>query len=526
MGDTRTGKDQPSPLAQRTTGVGDEAPHTPLDTDRISALEAELARRQALMDGLFNASYDGLAVLSAEGEFLAINPAFECLTGIKRSEWVGRQVEEMQRFPGVTQRSATLQAIQTKAPATTLVNITGGETVLITANPHFAPDGQLANIILNMRNITQLNYFKYQLEQGRWETRHGQLEQFRTGYLHSRLHAVGLGDFVFVSPVMNNILSTIIQIADFDSTILLYGETGTGKGVLAKCLHRLSRRAKGPFVEVNCGALPDTLVESELFGYEPGAFTGSARVGKRGFFEQARAGTIFLDEIEALPLGAQTKLLKVLDDKVIVPLGAAAPRSVDVRIVTATNQDLHEMVAARKFRADLLYRLEVIPIYIPPLRERPEDVRACVDAFFASFTKQFGRDCVCSSEATGMLLRYHYPGNVRELRNIIERLVQTTTGTEIGVPNLPEQVRTAVLPVLPELAKVMTGPASEAVLPERIDLTRHVEEVERKLLEHYAGVCRSTYELAERTGLHQSSIMRRLKRYGIPLRPEGKKNVT
>lgn len=511
--------EQTDAATQQGTSAGRERAADSLNqTEQLRALETELARDKALKDAIFNASYDGIAVLDAEGAFLDINPAFERLTGIKRAEWIGRRIEEMQRFPGVTQRSATLQVIRTKAPATTLVNITGGEMVLITGSPHFGPDGQLLNIILNMRNMTQLNYLKYQLEQGRWETRHGQLEQFRSSYLHPRLQEVGLGDFVFASPVMSNILSTLFQIADFDSTILLYDETGTGKGILAKCLHRLSRRAKGPFVEMNCGALPDTLVESELFGYEPGAFTGSARSGKHGFFEHAQHGTIFLDEIEALPLGAQAKLLKVLDDKVVTPLGTAAPRPVDVRIVAATNRSLQEMVAAGTFRADLLYRLEVIPIYIPPLHERPEDIHAFIDAFFTQFCKQFGRACVLSSEALTILLRYPYPGNVRELRNIMERLVQTAAGTEIGVQDLPERVRNAAPSLSPvQSGKALSERAIENSLPERIDLVRYVEDIERKFLEHYARLCGSTYELAERTGLHQSSVMRRLKRYGITI---------
>ncbi|MGH8008975.1 MAG: sigma-54 interaction domain-containing protein, partial [Candidatus Binatia bacterium] len=492
-------------MRQGTSTDRERAADSSNQTAQLRALETELARDKALKDAIFNASYDGIAVLDADGVFLDINPAFERLTGIKRVEWIGRRIEEMQRFPGVTQRSATLQVIRTKAPATTLVNITGGQMVLITGSPHFGPEGQLRNIILNMRNMTQLNYLKYQLEQGRWETRHGQLEQFRSSYLHPRLQEVGLGDFVFASPVMTNIVSTVLQIAEFDSTILLYGETGTGKGVLAKCLHRLSRRAQGPFVEVNCGALPDTLVESELFGYEPGAFTGSSRSGQRGFFAQAQGGTIFLDEIEDLPLGAQAKLLKVLDDKVIIPLGAATPRPVDVRIVAATNRNLHEQVAAGRFRADLLYRLEVIPIYLPPLRERPEDVRACIDAFFTQFRQQFRRESVLSSEALALLLRYPYPGNVRELRNIMERLVQTTAGTEIGVQDVPEQVRNAALPLSPvESVKALPEREMEDTLPEHIDLVRYVEDIERKLLAHYARSCGSTYELAERTGLHQS----------------------
>ena len=482
---------------------------------RAKELEEELRQRKALMDAMLEASYDGLCLLSCDGIFLEMNAAFERVTGLKRSEWLGKTIEEMRRVPGMARRSAALQVMEGVWPATTLVNVAGGEMLLVTANPHLGPNGEVLNIILNVRNITHLNYLKYQLERGRGEAKVADIEKFRVSFLQNQLRAAGLGDVVVASPIMANILSTAEQIAGFDSTILLCGETGTGKGVVAKFIHRLSGRAKKPFVEVNCGAIPEGLVESELFGYEPGAFTGSLRSGKKGQFELANGGTLFLDEIAELPLGSQTKLLQFLDDKVVHRVGGTSPRRVEVRIIAATNKNLREQAETGRFRRDLLYRLEVIPLYIPPLRERPEDIKALLYSFLDQFNREFHEKRAIASEAMAALFRYSYPGNVRELKNIMARLVLTTGSNVIGVEALPDYVREAApAPSAPSLVE-------KTDFGETIDLHKHLEDVERAILAHYAARCRSTYEIADRTGIHQSSVVRKLKKYKIPVAPGG-----
>jgi transcriptional regulator with PAS, ATPase and Fis domain len=308
------------------------------------------------------------------------------------------------------------------------------------------------------------------------------------------------------------VLLTAAEIAEFDSTVLLYGETGTGKGVVARLLHQLSRRADKPFIELNCSALPESLVESELFGYEPGAFTGALRGGKKGQFEVADGGTIFLDEIGELPLASQAKLLAVLEDKLVRRVGGTSSRRVDVRIICATNRDLRELVAAGRFREDLHYRLEVIPLLIPPLRERPEDVKAMAYAFLERMNRQFGRTHALSLEAISALMHYEFPGNVRELRNLLERLVMITRSPEIGLEDLPEHLR-KLAPRPKSEPESASAPAPETA--DKVAYRARVEGLERSLLSHYASLSRSTYELAERTGLHQSSVVRKLKKYGI-----------
>lgn len=423
--------------------------------------------------------------------------------------------ERAQRATRFSIRSGTKIVLTTVLPSRARV------TVAIFSNPHFGADGKLQNIIMNVRNITQLNYLKYQLERGREHARVSDLEKFRAGHLQSRLEAVGLGDTVLASPIMTGVLSTAEQVAEFDSAVLLSGETGVGKGIVAKFIHRLSRRAEKRFIEVNCGAIPDGLVESELFGYQPGAFTGSARSGKKGQFEVADGGTIFLDEVSELPLASQTKLLKFLDDKVLHRLGSTSPKRVDVRVLAATNKNLRELAEAATFRKDLLYRLEVIPLYIPPLRERREDVRALLCAFLEQYNKEFRGERAIASEAMPYLVRYDYPGNVRELKNLVARLVLTARGPEISVLDLPDYVRaTAGTGSIDHPPVAETSPVAAAdreASDGASSLRKRLEEVERHVLAQHARSCRSTYEIAARLGVHQSSVVRKLRKYGISL---------
>lgn len=481
---------------------------------RIAELEGALTRRTALMGAVLAASYDGLAVLSPEGVFLEINEAFARFTGIVHDEWIGRRIEDMQRLPGIPQRSAAREVMEGRWPASTLVEGRNGETFLITANPQLDSEGRVLHIILNLRNITRLNHLKYRLERERGRASLESQSKAAADYVRARLDEAGIPDVVCVSEPFVELLMTAAEVAEYDSTVLLYGETGTGKGVIARVLHRLSRRADGPFVELNCGALPESLVESELFGYDAGAFTGALRAGKRGQFELAEGGTIFLDEVGELPLTSQAKLLKVMDDKVVARVGGTAPRKVDVRFICATNNDLRELVQRGLFREDLRYRLEVIPFVVPPLRKRPEDIKALAYAFLEQMNRQFGKRAVLALETIVALQHYAFPGNVRELRNLIERLVMTAKNEEIQVGDLPGDIlASAPAPSEPEAA-----PPDEDTLPEQVDFRARVDALERRLLVHYARLSSSTYELAKRTGLHQSSVMRKLRKFGIRLK--------
>ncbi len=479
------------------------------DSAPSRSLEEQLSSQQALLDAVMNASYDGICLVSPAGQFIEMNDAFEHITGFKRDDWIGRTIDEMRSTPGTARNSAALQVLNGSYPATTLVNLQGGELMLVTANPHFDGDGELLNIVLNVRNFTQLSSLKRQLERHRGEEGFQELE--RT-HLQGRLSNAGLDDFIVKSPAMIEIVSTAMQIADYDLTILIEGETGVGKGVLASLVHRSSRRRDKPFVQVNCGAIPESLVESELFGYESGAFTGSSPEGKEGFFEAADGGTIFLDEIGELPKSSQAKLLQILDDRMLTRVGSTDSRRLDVRVIAATNRRLRELTRSGEFRADLLYRLETIPLFIPPLRERPEDLAALIGRFIESCNREYGRERTITDEAVQYLMGCEFPGNVRELKNQIVRLALTAPGNSIGLEDVQREVSREPGDAQPEDVDM---PSAGGSMKDRL------EEVERRILTETSDRCSSTYEMAEQLGIDQSSVVRKLKKYGIGKRKAG-----
>ncbi|HLP30890.1 MAG TPA: sigma-54 dependent transcriptional regulator [Geothrix sp.] len=273
-----------------------------------------------------------------------------------------------------------------------------------------------------------------------------------------------LGELVGVGPVMRKINALIGKVSRADTTVLLTGESGTGKEVVARLIHRYSERAKGPFVAVNCGALPETLLESELFGFEKGAFTGAGSM-KRGLFEEAGGGILFLDEIGEMPLSLQVKLLRVLQERRFRRLGATEERAVDVRVIAATNRDLRARAETGAFREDLYYRLNILQIELPPLRERPEDLPVLAEHFIRRSCQKLGKPPMpLHPETMAQLLGYRFPGNVRELENLMERCVALNPGGPITRDLLPEGLGAAVgEPVEPR-------PAPLAIPPEGVDL--------------------------------------------------------
>lgn len=290
------------------------------------------------------------------------------------------------------------------------------------------------------------------------------------------------------SDAMRAVLVQVEQIAPVSSTVLIEGESGTGKELVARAVHLRSPRRNKPFIAVNVGALPETLLESELFGHEKGAFTGAAE-RRLGRFELAHGGTIFLDEIGEIPPSTQVKLLRVLEEREVTRVGGTTTIPVDVRVVTATNAPLREAVARGAFRADLFYRLNVLRIYLPPLRERREDIPTLVRRFVAELSQAHDRPFHgISAEAMQVLVDYPWPGNIRELRNLIESMVVLSPGREIGAPDIPPQIRDGGSRLLPvPIGPVMRGQAGsdgrelEFILRSLVELKLNVEELRRRL---------------------------------------------
>jgi two-component system response regulator AtoC len=308
---------------------------------------------------------------------------------------------------------------------------------------------------------------------------------------------------------MQRIFRLVSKVATTDSTVLLIGESGTGKELIARSLHLQSRRSQGPFVPVNVGAIPESLMESELFGYARGAFTGAA--GERiGLVEEADRGTLFLDEIGDMPLSTQVKLLRTLENNEVRRLGDNATRIVDVRVIAATHRDLLLEVAEGRFRQDLYYRLNVVQIVLPPLRERREDIGLLAAYFLDRAAKRAGRELEFSEEAQQLLERYDYPGNVRELENAIEHAVAVADGSRIRSEDLPA-VFTATR-LLPR-AQDAGAPAAEA-LPDRDGWT--LAQVERDHIERVLARHRwNATAAARQLGISRTTLWRKLKEYGI-----------
>lgn len=461
-------------------------------------------------DAIFEGSYDGLALVSPKGVILRLSRSYERITGLRAEDWIGKSCEEMIQLLGFTGPPAVLKVLEGNCPSTTLATI-HNEVVLVTASSHLGKDGKIASIVVNLRNLTCLNQLKDQLLNYAGVNRNFEfsgLEDLETEQLHKLLKQADLGELVISSSTMLTVVLSAAHVARTDAGVLLCGETGTGKSVVAKLIHLFSPRRSNSFVEVNCGSIPENLVESELFGYEPGTFTGALRSGRKGRIEAANGGTLFLDEVSEFPLASQAKLLKFLDDKTLHPLGGGT-RRIDTRIIAATNRDLKHRVREGKFRDDLLYRLEVVPLLIPPLRERKQDIDPLLDAFLREFNREFVQERILSAAAREALRGYDFPGNVRELRNLVARLVLTARNRTIEVEDLPADILKTAPPQPLAETRPVSPPADASNLRDQLD------ETERKILSNYAKQNLSTHKIAKRLGIHHSSVGRKLKKYGI-----------
>ena len=312
------------------------------------------------------------------------------------------------------------------------------------------------------------------------------------------------------STAMEKIKKRALQVASSNSTVLITGESGTGKGLLARAIHKESPRCSKPFVSVNCAAIPETLLESELFGYERGAFTGAEKNGKLGKFQLADKGTLFLDEIGDMPLHLQVKLLSCLQNRQVDPVGAVRPVDVDVRIIASTNKDLEEMIRQNQFREDLYFRLNVIPLYIPPLRERPEDISMLVQHIIMKFSMAMGKAVTgIEADAMDVLLSYSWPGNIREVENVIEYAINMEQSDTITVDSLPEKL-------VRKNKHVNSGSGTGMM---HISLKTQLDSAEKQILRECLNQTGWNLEgkrqAAEQLGISESTLYRRLKQLGL-----------
>jgi len=386
------------------------------------------------VEAIIGSSYDGIYVTDGKANTIRINSAYEKITGINATEVIGRNMRDLVQ-EGFYDESVTLKVLETQQTVTINQSLKTGKDVLATGNPIFDDDGTIIMVVTNVRDMTDLVELNRQLEYST-ELKGAYKQQLQD----LQRSAVRDDDLVMVSEAMLYVYEMVDRVCGTDATVLIYGETGVGKDRIAEEIHDKSPRAeKGIFVKINCGAIPETLLESELFGYESGAFTGAKKEGKVGLFEVADGGTLFLDEVESMPMVLQSKLLRVLQNFEITRVGGIKPKKVDVRLICASNRDLQDLIEKKEFRADLYYRLNVVPVYIPPLRERREDIPPLADLFLSRYNRKHGKKKKMSREVFDLLRDYPWPGNVREVANLIERLVVVTPGDMIRACHLPPE---------------------------------------------------------------------------------------
>lgn len=453
------------------------------------------------IDAIIDYSNDWLFIADGEGIALRVKSRYEEDFGIKASEVIGKNVKQLEN-EGLFHPSVTNLILESKKPQTVMQSQKNGRKLLVSGTPVFNSDGSIFRVIVNVRDITHLNELKNKLEESERLK-----ELYYKEIIELKMNSFSDSEIVCSSSQMANMLKTAKKVASVDSTVMITGETGVGKGLVAKYIHDCSPRKSKPFVVVSCGAIPENLLESELFGYVKGAFTGAHQQGKIGKLELANEGTIFLDEIGELPLNLQVKILQVIQEKVISRVGDTKEIKLDLRFIAATNRDLQQMVAERKFREDLYFRLNVIPLEIPPLRDRVEDIEMLVHHFLEKYKNKYKIDKIIDIEVYDCLRRYHWPGNVRELENLIERMFVITDANLIQKYHLPKHILDT---------SENAGDLSESYLTLQ-PLEQAKEKLEKKLFLQAVKQCRSTYEIARLFNINQSTVVRKLKKYDIQL---------
>jgi PAS domain S-box-containing protein len=468
----------------------------------ISSYEAIISELQGYkelhteLEAIFESSQDGLYITDGDARTIRVNSAYERVTGLKRQELLGRTMQDLVR-EGVFDHSVTLDVLEKGNSVTIMQNVKSGKQVMVTGTPIFDEEGKVALVVTNVRDITELNQLRSQVEETRLLS-----SRYYQSLMEQQQFKQALKSIVFNSNTMSQVLRKALKVAAVDTVVLLHGESGVGKTMLARIIHQMSPRQNGPFVKINCGAIPESLMESELFGYTKGAFTGASPAGKAGLIEMGHAGTVFLDEVSELTLGMQVKLLQVIEEQTFTRVGGTSPTSVDVRIIAATNRDLKEQVEEGLFRQDLFYRLNVIPLAIPALRERREDIPALALHFLEKVAKARDLEKRLGPEVLEALESYDYPGNVRELLNIIERMVVMSEGQVIIPADLPG-----------ELKKPAAAP--EQFLAGGMSLREAADRLEAQMIKSALARYDTLGEAARALGVHASTLWRKMVKHGL-----------
>lgn len=461
-----------------------------LNEDETHAREIILSILESLPDGVY--------ITDSKSKTLYMNKSCGDILDMTQDEVIGKTTKELVK-EGKLSISATSEVLKHRKRSSVL-QVVKGKTVLVTGTPMYDNENKIEFIVSATRDITDLNHLRSQLD---YES------QLKDQY-YNEMISLKASDTKRIEGLLSDVRSKnmydvvqlALQVAATDSTVLIQGESGVGKDVVARLIFSESKRRDKPFMKINCASIPENLLESELFGYEDGAFTGAKRGGKSGLIEMAENGTLFLDEIGEMPLSLQPKLLQMIQDKTFLRVGGIKTKEANVRIIAATNQDLETLVNEGKFRADLYYRLNVIPIHIKPLKQRREDIPLLIHSFLEKFNEEYGRNKVISHEAIEIMMDYPWPGNVRELENLIERLVVIGTDDLILPEQLPDHIREHHTDRHVNVSGIL--PIQDAV-----------EEMEKQLYLRAYSMTHSTHKAAEMLGVSQPTVLRKLNKYGI-----------
>ncbi|MGN7298152.1 sigma-54 interaction domain-containing protein [Ferdinandcohnia sp. SAFN-114] len=442
--------------------------------------------------------YSDIIVADKEGKIVYANSSVEYWLDTKKENLIGYSVMQLEK-EGIFYPSVVKKVLETEKKQALIQQTRSGKKLLVIGNIVYDENQKMKYVVTYSQDVTELEQMKMYVKM-----MEGEMESIKNELRELQNKQSADPHIIAKSEQMKNVVELINRVAHTDITVLFTGESGVGKSLLAEHLHNWSGR-KGNFVTINCSSIPETLLESELFGYDAGAFTGANPKGKKGLVEEAETGTLFLDEIGELPMNLQAKLLTLIQKKEFFRIGDTKPKSVNFRLVAATNVDLIERVRLGKFRADLYFRLSVIHIPIPSLRERREDLLSLIMNLTQTFNSRYQQEKVLDHAVIDNLLQYDWPGNVRELGNLIERLVLTVEDNLIQLNHLPSKLVSSNLP---------DGALSVQALKNK-NLPEIMEEVEAQVLKGAMERCNSTTEMSRYLGVSQPTIVRKLKKYGI-----------
>lgn len=455
----------------------------------------------SFLDNILDVFNEGIYISDLYGKTVKINTAYEKLTGLKKEEVIGHYVQDLEK-DGTYNVALNPSVVKTGKPKTTIQNTKTGRNVVLDSHPVFDQDNNVAFVITFVRDVTLLTQLKDQISH-----QADMIEKFynEANFLRSKKF---IDRPIIESPKMKELENLLRRVAATDSTVLILGETGVGKDVFATQLHQNSPRRNEPFFKINCATIPESLIESELFGYESGAFSGASSKGKPGIFEMSDQGTLFLDEIGELPLSMQAKLLRVLQDQEVMRIGSTKVRKVDVRFIAATNRNLMQSVKEGTFRSDLFYRLRVAVLDIPPLRERNEEIIPLINYFLNKFNTKYKKKISFSHKARNILLNYRWPGNVREIENLILGLIVTQDKEMLDIADLPNYI-------YDNGESIDKNLFNQYFTMNDSSLEEMLVEYEKDILRNAMDVYGSASKAAQRLKVDKSTIFRKLKKYSL-----------